>query len=377
VVNFIQTLFSGSGTVLVSYIHAEGPHIQKENRSLRDSANHLHPAATPDDARGWTQILARYRQPSGARGIVEIGITVVPLVALWVLIWAALGRGYWVSLLLAVPAAGFLVRLFMIQHDCGHGAFFRHRLTNDWVGRVIGVLTLTPYDSWRHAHAMHHATSGNLDRRGFGDVDTLTVREYRARSFQGRLRYRLYRHPLVMFGVGPAYVFLLRHRLPLELTRGGWRPWLSTMSTNFAIALIVAVLVWFIGVEAFLLVHLPIMLLAGSVGVWLFYVQHQFEQTTWAAGKDWNLHDAALHGSSHYALPGILRWFTANIGVHHVHHLCSRIPYYRLPTVLRDHPELHSIARLTLSQSFRCVRLVLWDETQRRLVSFRSLGVPS
>jgi len=332
----------------------------------------LPPAAAAPPAREWTQILARYRQPSNGRGIVEIGITLVPLVALWALAWATLDLGYWLSLLLAVPAAGFLVRLFMIQHDCGHGAFFPHRLANDWVGRVIGVLTLTPYGFWRRTHALHHATSGNLDTRGFGDVDTLTVREYRSRSFLGRLRYRLYRHPLVMFGVGPAYLFVLRHRLPAGLMGKGWGPWLSTMSTNAAIAAIVAGLIALIGIKAFLLVHTPIMLLAASVGVWLFYVQHQFEATTWDDGEHWNRHEAALYGSSHYELPGLLRWFTANIGVHHIHHLSSNIPYYRLQTVLRDHPELRGVARLTLWQSFRCVRLVLWDEGQRRLVSFRA-----
>jgi omega-6 fatty acid desaturase (delta-12 desaturase) len=294
---------------------------------------------------------------------------------LWVLVWAALDISYWLSLLLAVPAAGFLVRLFMIQHDCSHGAFFRYRHANDWIGRIIGVLTLTPYGFWRRTHAMHHASSGNLGRRGFGDVDTLTVEEYRTRSRWGRLRYRLYRHPFIMFGIGPAYLFLLQHRLPVGMMRNGWQPWLSTMATNFAIALIAAILIWFIGVKAFLLVHLPIMLLASSIGVWLFYVQHQFEQTTWESDEDWKLHDAALHGSSHYDLPALLRWFTANIGVHHVHHLCSRIPYYRLPRALRDYPELRGLGRLTLLQSFRCVRLVLWDETQRRLVSFREARV--
>jgi omega-6 fatty acid desaturase (delta-12 desaturase) len=327
--------------------------------------------ADVSDAHAWAKILARYRRPSNGRGMVEIGITIVPLIVLWALIWATLDLGYWLSLLLAVPAAGFLVRLFMIQHDCGHGSFFRHRLANDWVGRVIGVLTLTPYHFWQRTHAMHHATSGNLDRRGLGDIDTLTVREYRTLPFWGRLCYRLYRHPAIMFGIGPAYLFVVRHRLPFGLMRSGWRPWLSTMATNFAIALIVATLIWLIGVKAFLLVHLPIMLLAASAGVWLFYVQHQFEQTTWADDREWNVHDAAMHGSSHYDLPAILRWFTANIGVHHVHHLCSRIPYYRLPQALRDHPELRDVNSLTLLQSFGCVRLTLWDEQQHRLVSFR------
>jgi len=329
------------------------------------------PTATAPDARAWTQVLARYRQPSDGRGIVEIAITIVPLVALWLLMWAAtLDLGYWLALLLAVPASGLLVRLFMIQHDCGHGAFFRHRAANDWIGRVIGVLTLTPYDFWRRTHAIHHASSGNLDRRGFGDVETLTVDEYRACSIWGRLRYRLYRHPLVMFGIGPAYLFILVFRLPFGLMRGGWQPWVSTMATNLAIALVAATLVWLVGIKVFLLVHLPIVLIAASVGVWLFYVQHQFEHTTWENDAEWNLHEAALRGSSHYDLPTLLRWFTANIGVHHVHHLSSRIPYYRLSRVLRDYPEFRDVGRLTLLASFRCVRLGLWDETQRRLVSF-------
>jgi omega-6 fatty acid desaturase (delta-12 desaturase) len=324
------------------------------------------------DVRKWAQILKRYRDPSDVRSTVEIAITFLPLTTLWVMAWAALHFGYWwLSLLLAVPAAGFLVRLFMIQHDCGHGSFFRHRLTNDWVGRVIGVVTLTPYDFWRRTHAIHHATSGHLERRGMGDVDTLTVREYLSLSFWGRLRYRAYRHPLVMFGIGPAYLFILRHRLPAGLLFSGWQPWLSTMATNAAIAAVAGGLIWFIGVWPFLLVQLPMFLLAGSVGVWLFYVQHQFEMTFWEHEGRWSFEEAALHGSSHYDLPVILRWFTANIGVHHVHHLCSRIPFYRLPRVLRDHPELRGVSRLTLLQSFKCVRLVLWDEGRRRLISFR------
>jgi omega-6 fatty acid desaturase (delta-12 desaturase) len=289
------------------------------------------------------------------------------------LAWLTYSFGlWWVSLLIAVPTSGFLVRLFMIQHDCGHGAFFANRSMNDWVGRVIGVLTMTPYDVWRRTHASHHAGSGNLNRRGMGDIDTLTVREYRASSRWGRLRYRLYRNPLVMFGLGPAYLFLLQHRLPVGLMRGGWRPWVSTQATNAAIAAIAVALIWLIGVKAFFLVHLPIVLLAATCGVWLFYVQHQFEDTHWNENCRWNLHEAALHGSSHYDLPPPLRWFTANIGIHHVHHLYSRIPYYRLPSVLRDYPELRQVGRLTLLQSFRCARLTLWDETQRRLVSFRS-----
>jgi omega-6 fatty acid desaturase (delta-12 desaturase) len=318
--------------------------------------------------------LARYREPSHSRSIFEILVTLVPFIALWALAWAAVHFGYWeLSFLLGVPAGGFLVRLFMIQHDCGHGSFFRYRLANDWVGRFLGVLTLTPYDDWRRAHAIHHANSGHLDRRGVGDIDTLTVREFHALAVWGRLCYRLYRHPLVMFGLGPAYLFLLRHRLPIGSIRSGWHGWISAMATNFAIAIAATALIWFIGIGPFLLVHLPIALLAGSVGVWLFYVQHQFEETFWAHSREWNFPEASLRGSSYYDLPGILRWFTANIGAHHVHHLCSRIPYYRLPQTLQDNPDLRSVSRITLFQSFRCVRLVLWDESGRRLVSFRDV----
>jgi omega-6 fatty acid desaturase (delta-12 desaturase) len=325
-------------------------------------------------ARRWTRLLNNYSTPNRLRSIAELAITALPLIVLWTAAWFTFSLGHaWASLLIAIPAAGFLVRLFMIQHDCGHGTFFASRLANDWVGRVIGVLTLTPYDCWRRMHATHHATTGNLDRRGTGDLDTLTVREYQALPRWGRLKYRLYRHPLIMFGVGPAYLFLLQQRLPVGLMRNGWQPWASTMATNLAIAVIVAALTWFIGIKAILLVHLPTILLAATTGVWLFYVQHQFEHTSWERDETWNLHQAALHGSSHYELPALLRWFTANIGVHHVHHLSSRIPYYHLPRVLRDYPELRDVGRITLLQSFRCVPLVLWDETQRRLVSFREI----
>lgn len=324
-------------------------------------------------AREWAHILAGYREGSRGRSTVELAITAGAFAGLWFLTWIALDFGYWLSLVIAVPAAGFLVRLFMIQHDCSHGAFFRGRAVNDWLGRVIGALTLTPYDAWRRAHAVHHASSGNLDRRGIGDVTTLTVREYLALPRWRRLGYRLYRNPVIMFGVGPAYLFIVRHRLPVDLPRMGRRVWLSTMATNAAIALMVVAMMWLVGVHEFLLVHVPITLLASSIGVWLFYVQHQFEHTFWDGAPAWSLQEAALHGSSHYDLPGILRWFTANIGVHHVHHLCSRIPFYRLPRVLRDHPELKAVGRLTLLQSLGCVRLVLWDERDRRLISFREL----
>ena len=321
-------------------------------------------------ARDLLKALARYREPDHMRSVLELSITYVSFVVLWVAAWWALSISYWLTLAICVPASAFLMRLFLIQHDCGHGAFFRQRVFNDWVGRILGVLVLTPYDVWRRSHAVHHATSGNLDTRGTGDIDTLTVREYQALPRARRIIYRLYRHPIIMFGVGPAYHFFFRNRLPLGFTRGDRRFWISAMGTNAAIVLVAGFMIYFLGAGPFLLVQLPITILAASIGVWLFYVQHQFEDTSWDENHVWKMHNASLYGSSHYDLPGVLSWITAHIGVHHVHHLCSRIPYYRLPQVLRDFPELAKVGRVTLRQSFVCMRLRLWDEGQRKLVSF-------
>jgi omega-6 fatty acid desaturase (delta-12 desaturase) len=329
------------------------------------------PAASRDP-QTWAQLLARYREPSVPRGIVEILITAGPLIAIWIAMWLLMGVSYWLALPLAIPAAGFLVRLFMIQHDCGHGSFFAAHQANTWVGRVIGIVTLTPFDIWRRSHNMHHATSGNLDRRGMGDIETMTVSEYLASPWYERLRYRLYRNPIVLFVIGPAYVFLIANRLPIGMMKQ-WRPWVSSMVNNAIVALLIVAFMWLMGVGPFLFAYLSTILLAASIGVWLFFVQHQFEETVWAESSEWSLQHAALKGSSHYDLPAVLRWFTANIGVHHVHHLSSRIPYYRLRRVLNDHPELKDVGRLTLWESFKCVRLALWCETRRRMISFREL----
>lgn len=325
------------------------------------------------EARAWTGILARYREPSTSRSIFEILVTVVPFFALWAACAVAVTNGYWWGLVLTVPAAAFLVRLFILQHDCGHGSLFSQRSLNDWTGRIIGVFTVTPYDYWRRTHAVHHATAGNLDQRGIGDVDTLTVREYRALPWTGRARYWLYRHPVVMFGLGPAWLFICQYRLPVGLMRAGVQPWVSTIATNIGIALPAVILIWFMGLGPFLMVQLPITLMAATAGVWLFYVQHQFEETHWSGNEEWNFQHAALHGSSHYDLPAVLRWFSGNIGIHHVHHLSSKIPFYRLPQILRDYPELRDLGRITFMESLRCVKLVLWDEQAKRLVSFRDV----
>ncbi|WP_404710532.1 fatty acid desaturase [Sphingomonas sp. MMS24-J13] len=315
--------------------------------------------------------MARFRGADTKRALIELAVTAIPFVTLWVAAMLLVRAEIWAGLLLAIPAGAFLLRLFLIQHDCGHGSFFRRRTANGWVGRIIGMVTLTPYEFWRRSHAHHHAGTGNLDRRGLGDIDTLTVAEYRGLDRWKRWGYRLYRHPAILFGVGPAYQFLLCHRLPAASTRRSWRPWASTMGTNLAVLGLVGVLMWLCGVRTVLLVQLPITLVAASIGMWLFYVQHQFERTSWDRNEDWNFQRAALHGSSYYDLPHILRWFSANIGVHHVHHLCSAIPFYRMPEVLRACPELKTVGRLGLRDSLAVTALALWDEKARRMVSFR------
>jgi omega-6 fatty acid desaturase (delta-12 desaturase) len=322
-------------------------------------------------AKSWSKIVARYRTPSTLRSILEILVTAVPLGLLWTFAWLAMGRGQWWAVVLTLPAAGFVVRLFMIQHDCGHRTLFKSAAANDWVGRVIGVITLTPYSHWRQSHGAHHATSGNLDRRGVGDVELLTVEEFAAMSSLDRLHYRLYRHPAVLFGLVPAYLFFLQQRLPVGLMRAGARPWIGVMGANLAIAAFIGGGVFLFGAGPFLSIYVPTMMIAATIGVWLFYVQHQFERTSWALQADWNPHDAALRGSSYYDLPAVLRWFTANIGVHHVHHLNSRIPFYRMGEVLKDFPQLRDVGRMTLRDSLATVPLTLWDSRTQRLVSFR------
>jgi omega-6 fatty acid desaturase (delta-12 desaturase) len=334
--------------------------------------------SAPREGKPWAKILARYGVPDPKRSVFELLFTAVPFLLLWALMLYGLERyGYWACLPLALPAASFLVRLFMIQHDCGHGSFFRRRSSNDRIGRIIGVMTLTPYSYWRRTHAVHHATTGNLDRRGMGDVPLLTMAEYRALSPWRRVGYRLSRNPLVLLGLGPLFLFVLKYRLPVGLMRDGKGVWVSAVSTNLAIAGVVVGMCALVGIRDFLLVQIPITLLAGSAGVWLFYVQHQFEDTYWARQGEWSFHAGALQGATHYDLPGVLRWLTANIGIHHVHHLASRIPSYRLREALADHPELRDVGRLTLRQSLKCFRLALWNEESRRLVAFHDLRTPA
>lgn len=325
-------------------------------------------------SQSWALRLSKYREQNNRRAVSEIAITAVPFAALWAAAWLAASVSFWLALPLALAAAGFLVRLFMIQHDCGHGALFTRRPANDWAGRALGVFTLTPYDVWRSSHNQHHAGSGNLDHRGIGDITTLTVREYQALSRWKRFKYRAYRHPLVMFGIGPVFLFVVQHRVPGRSERAKKSAWVSTMATNALTACVIGGLVAAIGLGPFLAVQLPITIFAGTIGVWLFYVQHQFEVTYWERPPQWTPQSAALFGSSYLLLPKPLNWLTANIGFHHIHHLSSRIPFYRLPSVLKEWPELKEARRLTIAESMRSLSLALWDEDAQRLVPFRQLA---
>jgi acyl-lipid omega-6 desaturase (Delta-12 desaturase) len=328
---------------------------------------------TPGSASVVVRALARYRAPDLRRSLWQLADTALPFAALWVAMLFFVGRAYWLTLLLAVPAAGLLIRLFIIQHDCGHGAFFRSARVSNALGFVLGVLTLTPYDYWRKVHAIHHATSGNLERRGFGDIDTLTVREYATRGRWRRLQYRLYRNPLVLFVVGPAFQFVIKHRLPTLVPRSWKRERRSIHRTNLALAGTVAVMALVVGLKPFLMVQLPISLLASSLGVWLFYIQHQFRETYWAHEAEWDYVAAGLRGSSYCALPPVLQWLTGNIGIHHIHHLDSRIPNYRLQQCLDENPALQQVTRLTIGYGLRCIFLKLWDEERAKLVGYRSV----
>lgn len=308
------------------------------------------------------------------RSLLQLITTAAPFAALLVVMAAASHGSYWLTLLLAVPTAGLLVRLFIIQHDCGHGAFFKSRAANDFLGRALCVLTLTPYGNWKQGHAAHHASTGNLDRRGQGDIATLTVAEYQALNPLKKLGYRLYRNPLVMVLLGAPINFILLQRLPTGRSFRDRDARRSILSLNVALVIVFGLPMFVIGVVPVLATYLPVMIIAAWIGNWLFYVQHQFDGAYWEHDGDWNFHAAALRGSSYFKLPAVLQWFSGNIGLHHVHHLCSRVPNYRLQACLDTAPELHAVTRrITLRESLGCWRLALWDEQRRLLVRFSDL----
>jgi acyl-lipid omega-6 desaturase (Delta-12 desaturase) len=321
-------------------------------------------------AASWRTRLAPYVAPDLKRSVWQAVTAAAMFAGAWALMYASLAVSYWLTLVLAVPTAFLLIRLFIIQHDCGHGAFFRSTRAAEIVGSILGVLTLTPYHYWKKTHAMHHATTGNLEHRGFGDINTLTVDEYLARSPWGRFKYRVYRHPAVLFGFGAILHFFVLHRIPTIVPKTWARERRSILWTDVGLAGFIVLMGMMVGFREFALVQLPIALLSTSIGVWLFYVQHQFEPTYWEHDPAWVYDDAALFGSSYYRLPKLLQWATGNIGLHHIHHLNARIPNYRLQAVMDSNPELRQVTTLTLGDSFRCVRLVLWDERKRKLVPF-------
>jgi omega-6 fatty acid desaturase (delta-12 desaturase) len=319
----------------------------------------------------WRQVVAKYEHRDLQRSVWQIANTVIPYVILWYLMYRSLEISYWITLALAALTAGFLVRIFIILHDCGHAAFFTSQRANDLCGFIAGVLTLTPYRGWRREHAIHHATAGDLDRRGVGDIWTLTVKEYLELRPRRRLEYRLYRNPLVMFVIGPIFTFLIRHRFSGPTATPRERH--SVYATNLAILGIVALMYATIGLKAFVLVQLPIVMIASAVGVWLFYVQHQYEGVYWEHHENWDYVSVALQGSSFYKLPKILQWFTGNIGFHHIHHLSPRIPNYHLERCHAENPMFQEVKAVTLLASVKSLTFRLWDEQGRKLVGFSHL----
>lgn len=333
------------------------------------SANPQPPAAAA--YKDWRSIVAKYQQPDNLMSIWQIVNSFGGLIICWVLMYFSLGVGYWLTLLLAIPAAGFLVRIFIIQHDCGHGSFFKSRKANDAVGITCGVVTLVAYKYWRKQHAIHHAHHAELEERGTGDVWTLTVDEYLAAPPWKRIAYRIFRNPLFLFGLAPAVNYLVLERFPI-VAKKEWHngETASVWWTDLAILGLLAALSAVMGFWNVVAMWLPIIVIAGSAGTWLFYVQHQFERTYWEHTPEWDYTLAAMHGSSYYHLPKLLQWFTGNIGFHHIHHLSPRIPNYRLEQCHAENPTLQRVTQLTLWQSLKTVTLALWDEKQDRLVTF-------
>jgi omega-6 fatty acid desaturase (delta-12 desaturase) len=320
----------------------------------------------------WRRVVARYQGSHVGRSLLQlvtsVGLLVVTLVAMQRMLHVA----WWVPMLLVLPAAGFIVRTFIVMHDCSHGSFLPWPQVNDAVGFVTGVLTLTPYSQWRREHAMHHASSGDLDRRGNGDVTTITVREYLALNTWGRFRYRLFRNPAVLLGLGPLHMIVLQRFRVRGKATGTMQLW-NVWMTNVAIGGLIATLVLAAGAKSLLVIYLPVYYIATMAGVWLFYVQHQFEDAYWETHENWDYATAAVQGSSHLRLPRVLQWFTGSIGLHHVHHLGPRIPNYKLQRAHDENPIFHEAPVMTIRQGMRALGLTLYDEQRRRLVRFKDL----
>lgn len=326
---------------------------------------------TPPNTENWKQIVARFQQPSTPRALWQLANSLLPYAGLWVLMYFTVQYSWWLTVPLAVLAAGFLVRIFIIFHDCGHGSFFRSRRANDITGFLTGLLTFTPYYQWRWEHAVHHGSTGNLDKRGIGDIWTMTVQEYLEASRWKRFSYQLARNPVVLFVIAPILIFLFWQRVPTQGADARERH--SVWWMNLALAAMATGLALLFGWQQYLLIQLIVMAVSGGAGIWLFYVQHQFEEAYWERGGDWDYVAAALKGSSYYKLPKVLQWFSGNIGFHHIHHLSTRIPNYNLQRCHEAEPLFQSIPPLTLWASFRTATLRLWDENAQRLVGYAAI----
>lgn len=320
----------------------------------------------------WRMIVSNYQNPDIRKSIWQLINTLVPYLILWILMIYAIQISYWLVLPLALLAGGLVVRLFIFFHDCGHWSFFKTASANHWVGSILGVLVFTPFFQWRQSHAVHHATAGNLDKRGVGDVWTLTVEEFLEATWWKKLFYRVYRNPLIMFGVGPLLTFLVLHRLPGKQFKK--REQNSVFWTNLALVLLIGLMSWAIGFKNYILIQLPVIWVASTVGVWLFYVQHQFEGVYWERAQEWDFVKAGLEGSSFYQLPRVFQWFSGSIGFHHIHHLSPRIPNYLLEKCHQEN-QIFQIKPVKLFPSFRSLTFRLWDEKKRQLVHFKHLKI--
>lgn len=324
------------------------------------------------DNAAWREIVRKYQEPSTWRALWQIIDTIIPYAAVWYLMYICLPISWWLVVPLAALAGGLLVRVFIIFHDCGHGSFFKSRHANDAVGFLSGILTFTPYYHWRWEHAIHHSSAGHLDRRGTGDVWTLTVQEYLESSRWKKFAYRLARNPIVLFVVAPLFLFLVRQRFPSP--KASQRERHSVYAMNAAILGMAVGLSWVFGLKAYLLIQLVILMVGGAAGVWLFYVQHQFEGVYWERGEDWSYTAAALQGSSFYKLPRVLQWFSGNIGFHHIHHLSPRIPNYNLERCHKADPLFQQVKPITFLSSMKSITFRLWDEKRKKLIGYRQLA---
>lgn len=324
-----------------------------------------------NEDRSWEKIVRKYSKPDPKKSILQMANSFIPYAGLWYLMYLSLQMPYWVTLLLAIPAAGFILRLFIIFHDCGHGSFFKQKKINDIVGKILGILVFTPYTPWHFSHRIHHSSAGNLDQRGDGDIWTLTIEEYLAASKSARMYYRLYRNPWIMFTVGPFLMLLIKNRFTRKtMTVSAKR---NIYFTNIMLLLLCGGLCMLVGIKAFLLVQVPVILFAHTAGIWLFYVQHQFDDVYWDQGENWDYKNAAINGSSFLKLPSVLQWFTGNIGFHHIHHLSPRIPNYNLARCHYENEMFAHIRPMTLKSSFKTLRLRFFDYVSGRMITYRQM----